>query len=118
MVLSGKSASVQANAEEAADATLRTLNNSVPSEVPGITFLSGGQGNELATERLNEINKAGKQPWEMSFSYGRALLGPVLEAWQGKEENREKAHKAFYKRAMLNGLARGGEYSKDLEKDD
>ncbi|OGE81818.1 MAG: fructose-bisphosphate aldolase [Candidatus Doudnabacteria bacterium RIFCSPHIGHO2_01_FULL_43_23] len=117
MVLSGKSALKQASVPEVAETTLRVLQATVPKEVTGITFLSGGQSNELATARLNAMNKMGKQPWEISFSYSRALLGPVLGAWQGKEENRKVAQDAFYKRARLNSLARQGKYAEEMEKE-
>ena len=115
MVLSGKECPVQADLEEVARRTVNTLKNTVPAEVTGIAFLSGGQDDILATARLNEINKMGPHPWEVSFSYSRALLGPALKAWGGKTENVKVAQDAFYKRAKLNAVARQGQYSPEME---
>jgi len=117
MVVPGKAAGRKASPEEIAEKTLAQLRRSVPAAVPGINFLSGGQTPEQATENLNAINAmAGNAPWQLSFSYGRALQQPVLQAWQGKPENIGAAQNALYKRAKLNGAARCGNYSAELEK--
>ncbi|MGH2555367.1 MAG: class I fructose-bisphosphate aldolase [Actinomycetota bacterium] len=115
MVLSGKSAPDQAGVEEVARYTLRLLRESVPPAVPGIVFLSGGQTDQAATAHLSEMNRIGGVPWELSFSYGRALQAPALKAWGGKPENLEAGQRAFYERARLNGAARSGNYSADME---
>jgi fructose-bisphosphate aldolase class I len=87
----------------------------VPAAVPGVLFLSGGQSDEQATARLDAINRLGTQPWELSFSFGRALQAPVLKAWAGEDSNRAAAHEALLKRARLNGAARQGRYDARLE---
>ncbi|MBS1253565.1 MAG: Fructose-bisphosphate aldolase class 1 [Anaerolineales bacterium] len=115
MVLSGKDCSERAGVEEVAEATVRTLRRAVPAAVPGIVFLSGGQSPVEATEHLNAMNAMGDQPWELSFSYGRALQQPVLKAWLGDTGNVVEAQKALYHRAKLNGAARYGEYTKEME---
>jgi fructose-bisphosphate aldolase class I len=115
MVLSGKSAAQQAGVEEVAARTLRCLKDSVPPAIPGIVFLSGGQTDEAATAHLSEMNRIGGVPWELSFSYGRALQAPALKAWSGKPEGVEAGQRAFYLRAKLNGAARSGSYSPDME---
>jgi fructose-bisphosphate aldolase class I len=115
MVLSGYDASDQADLDEVAEQTIRCLSNTVPSAVPGIVFLSGGQSDEDATARLNEMNKRGPHPWELSFSYGRALQAPALKAWRGEEANVDDAQKAFYRRAKFNGAARSGSYAPEWE---
>ncbi len=116
MVLSGKECSRQGGSDEVAAATLRVLRRTVPSAVPGIVFLSGGQTAGQATERLSAMNALGGSPWELSFSYGRALQDPVLKAWQGSPANADAARNAFFHRARLNGAARYGRYSKEMEK--
>ncbi len=115
MVLSGKSAANQATAEEAAQATVATMQKVVPAAVPGIVFLSGGQSAEAATAHLNAMNKLGKFPWQLSFSYGRALQGPALETWRGQSANLAAAQAVFHQRAKLNSLARTGSYTPDME---
>jgi fructose-bisphosphate aldolase, class I len=116
MVLSGYDCPEQASVEEAARATLRCLSNRVPAAVPGIVFLSGGQSDEAATEHLNALNALEPQPpWELSFSYGRALQAPVLKAWRGEAANVEAAQRAFLHRARLNGAARSASYSPAME---
>jgi fructose-bisphosphate aldolase class I len=117
MVLSGKDASEQAGVEEVAEATIRCLANCVPAAVPGIVFLSGGQSDEVATEHLNAMNELGPHPWELSFSYGRALQAPALKAWRGDEGNVQAGQEAFAHRAKMNGLARSGSYSAEMEKE-
>jgi fructose-bisphosphate aldolase class I len=117
MVLSGYKCSEQATVDDVAEMTVTVLKRCVPSAVPGIAFLSGGQSNEDATAHLNAMNKIlGKNiPWNLTYSYGRALQSPALDAWRGKEENVTAAQDAFYKRAKLNSLASKGDYSADME---
>jgi len=115
MVLSGKDASEQASVEQVAAATLRCFRETVPAAVPGIVFLSGGQTDELATAHLNAMNAHGDHPWELSFSYGRALQAPALKAWGGETGNVEAAQQAFLRRAKLNGAARSGLYAPEME---
>lgn len=115
MVLSGKGAADRADFEEVARETLRCLTEVVPAELPGIVFLSGGQGDEEATAHLDAMNKLGDHPWELSFSYGRALQAPALGAWKGDSSNVEAGQRALYHRARMNGAARSGEYSSDME---
>ena len=115
MVLSGYEASDRAGVEEVADRTLECFHKHVPAAVPGIVFLSGGQTDEDATAHLNEMNRRGPHPWELSFSYGRALQAPALKAWGGSPENLEAAQKAYLHRARLNGAARSGSYSPEME---
>ncbi|MDH3589839.1 MAG: fructose-bisphosphate aldolase class I [Gammaproteobacteria bacterium] len=116
MVISGKKCPTQAGVEEVAAATAVTLLRTVPGAVPGIVFLSGGQSSEEATAHLNAINAMGDFPWEVSFSYGRALQASPLQAWGGNAGNIEAGKKAFFKRAKLNGLARSGDYNTSMEK--
>ncbi|MFM8304847.1 MAG: class I fructose-bisphosphate aldolase [Actinomycetota bacterium] len=115
MCLSGYSASAQASDDEVAATTLGVFRHCVPAAVPGIVFLSGGQSDEQATARLNRMNQMGPLPWQLSFSYGRALQAPALKAWGGKPENLEAAQAAYAKRARLNGLARSGDYAPEME---
>ncbi|MES1933692.1 Fructose-bisphosphate aldolase [Salinisphaera shabanensis T35B1] len=115
MVIAGKQCPQQAGVEQVAQATLRCLKRRVPSAVPGIVFLSGGQSDELATAHLDAMNRMGPQPWKLSFSYGRALQAPALAAWGGKDENIAAAQQAYLKRARNNGAAARGEYSADME---
>jgi fructose-bisphosphate aldolase class I len=89
----------------------------VPAAVPGIVFLSGGQSDEAATAHLNAMNALGPHPWELSFSYGRALQAPALKAWAGEAANADQAQKAFHFRARLNSAARFGSYSEEMEKE-
>ncbi len=115
MVIPGKKCARQAGVNEVAEATMRCLTRYVPAAVPGIVFLSGGQSAEDATDHLNAMNAMGAHPWEVSFSYGRALQAPVLEAWKGQEADFATAQAALLKRSRLNGLARDGQYSRSLE---
>ena len=115
MVVSGKDCSVQAAVEEVATWTIRALRTTVPAAVPGIVFLSGGQSEAEATAHLSAMNAHGPQPWELSFSYGRALQASALDAWRGEPERVEAAQKAFYHRAKLNGAARTGSYTPEME---
>jgi fructose-bisphosphate aldolase class I len=116
MVLPGKDSGVKADSLEVAEATLRALKAVVPATLPGIVFLSGGQTPSEATVNLNEINKRkGDVPWELSFSFARALQEEALNIWQGEDANINKAQGAFQKRARLVSLARKGEYSPEME---
>ncbi|MBI3069450.1 MAG: fructose-bisphosphate aldolase class I [Betaproteobacteria bacterium] len=119
MVLSGKGCAQQAGVEEVAERTVRTLKRTVPAAVAGIVFLSGGQSDELATAHLDAMNRmfAGKVPWPLSFSYGRALQQPALKAWKGSAANVARAQAALLHRARMNGLACLGRYTPDLEKE-
>ena len=117
MVLSGYDASDRASAQEVADVTLECFYKNVPAAVPGIVFLSGGQTDEDATAHLNAINARGPHPWQLSFSYGRALQAPALKAWGGKEENVEAAQRAYYHRAKMNSAARTGMYAPEMERE-
>jgi fructose-bisphosphate aldolase, class I len=96
---------------------VRCFRRVVPAAVPGIVFLSGGQSDEEATSRLNAMNRIGPHPWELSFSYGRALQAPALKAWAGESANVAQAQQAFYHRAKLNGAARSGSYSEEMERE-
>lgn len=115
MVISGKECPNQASVAAVAEATIRCLRRVVPSAVPGIVFLSGGQSAERATEHLNAMNAMGDHPWEVSFSYARALQDPALKAWKGSAANVAAAQKVFYHRAKCNSAARSGKYSKQME---
>ena len=115
MVLPGYDAADQADDQHIATMTVACFKRTVPSAVPGIVFLSGGQSDEQATSRLNEMNKLGPHPWQLSFSYGRALQAPALKAWLGDAANVGAAQKAFGHRARLNGAARSGSYTESME---
>jgi fructose-bisphosphate aldolase class I len=115
MVVSGSTCPVQASVDEVADATLRVLRACVPAAVPGIVFLSGGQSDEDATAHLDAMNRRGPHPWELSFSYGRALQAPALKAWGGSDANAGAGQAAYLKRARLNGAARRGAYTAQSE---
>ena len=117
MVLSGYSAPQQASPDEVAEHTLRCFRRHVLAAVPGIVFLSGGQSDEDATANLNAMNAHGPHPWELSFSYGRALQAPALKAWRGDPANVDAAQKAFYRRAKFNGAARSGSYAPEMERE-
>lgn len=108
MILPGKDNPNKADSILIAQKTLEVLKDAVPPEVPGIVFLSGGQTPEEATDNLREMNKLGGVPWQLSFSFGRALQEPVLKAWQGKEKNKRVAQNAFFARAKMNSEARYG----------
>ena len=117
MVLSGYNCPDQASVEQVAELTVTVFKRSVPSAVPGIAFLSGGQSDEHATAHLNAMNQllGDNSPWNLTFSYGRALQAPALKAWAGKDENINDAQEAFYNRAKLNSLATKGDYSESME---
>ncbi len=114
MVLPGRDSQTKVAATDIAEATVRVLSKTVPKEVPGIVFLSGGQEADEATENLNEIAKKEPLPWEITFSYLRALEGPPTKIWAGKEENVESARVEFIRLLELNTLADKGEYKKNL----
>ena len=115
MVTSGSTAENQASVQEVAEMTVKCLNENVPSDLPGITFLSGGQSDIDATAHLDAMNKIGGFPWKLSFSYGRALQQPSLKAWLGKEENIPLAQDALSHRALMNKLAANGAWNASLE---
>ena len=117
MVLSGYDSPEQASHDEVAAQTIRCFKRHVPAAVPGIVFLSGGQSDEDATANLNAMNALGDHPWQLSFSYGRALQAAPLKAWAGKEENIEAAQRAYYHRAKMNGAARTATYAPDMERE-
>ena len=117
MVLSGYDATERASVDEVADVTLECFYKHVPAAVPGIVFLSGGQTDEDATTHLNAMNARGPHPWQLSFSYGRALQAPALKAWAGRAENVEAGQRAYYHRAKMNGAARTGMYAPEMERE-
>jgi Fructose-1,6-bisphosphate aldolase len=116
MVLSGKECKVQASVDAVAEATIACFRQTVPAAIPGIVFLSGGQSDEVATAHLDAMNRRGPHPWELSFSYGRALQAPAIKAWGGSDDRAAAGQAALLKRARLNGAARFGKYSAELEK--
>ena len=115
MIAPGKGSPNQVDDGTIAEATIRCLTAHVPIDVPGVVFLSGGMSDEEATNRLNEMNKVGGFPWELSFSYGRALQHPALSAWAGEGSKVEAGQAALAHRARMNGLARSGDYDPALE---
>jgi fructose-bisphosphate aldolase class I len=116
MVIAGEECASPAEVHEVVAATLRCLRRNVPAAVPGIVFLSGGQDERLATAHLNAINcLPGPKPWTISFSYGRALQDPALEAWHGRDENLNAGQEALYRRARCNGAACLGAYTGEME---
>jgi fructose-bisphosphate aldolase class I len=117
MVLSGYDASNRAGVDEVAEWTLKCFYKHVPAAVPGIVFLSGGQSDEDSTAHLNAMNARGPHPWEISFSYGRALQTPALNAWSGKPDQVEAGQRGFYHRAKLNSAARSGLYAPEMERE-
>jgi fructose-bisphosphate aldolase class I len=116
MAISGKKSSKHAGVAEVAEKTVKLLKGCVPGAVPGIAFLSGGQSDEEATAHLDAMNKIGGLPWNLTFSYGRALQAAPQKAWSGKAENVASAQRAFTHRAQMNGLASIGQWKQDLEK--
>ena len=111
MVVAGLRCSIQPSIEEVAERTIKVLKDTVPAAIPGIAFLSGGQANEIATEHLNMMNKIGGFPWNLTYSYGRALQQSALFAWKGEEANYDAAQAAFNHRAKMNGLASLGQWT-------
>ena len=116
MAISGKKASKRAGIQEVAEKTVKLLKRTVPGAVPGIAFLSGGQSDEEATAHLDAMNKIGSLPWNLTFSYGRALQAAPQKAWSGKSENVAAGQRAFSHRAHMNSLAALGQWKQDLEK--
>jgi fructose-bisphosphate aldolase class I len=116
MIVPGKKSAKKASVAEVAEKTVRILKNCVPASVPGIAFLSGGQSDEDATAHLDAMNKSANLPWQLTFSYGRALQAAPLKTWGGKSENVAAAQRAFTHRAMMNGLASLGQWKADLER--
>ncbi|HUJ54980.1 MAG TPA: class I fructose-bisphosphate aldolase [Gaiellaceae bacterium] len=117
MVLSGYGAADRAGVDEVAEQSLHAYYKHVPAAVPGIVFLSGGQGDEDATAHLNAMNARGPHPWQLSFSYGRALQAPAIKAWGGRPENVEAGQRAYYHRAKMNSAARSGLYAPAMEQE-
>lgn len=115
MVLPGTESGQEVGDDEIAAATIRVLRDTVPASVPGLVFLSGGQSPVEATARLDALNRTGPQPWELSFSFGRALQAPVLDTWAAHPDDRRAAQAALMHRARMNGLARRGRWSRSLE---
>ncbi len=115
MVLAGYDCHEQPSEEEVAERTLRCLRRHVPAAVPGIVFLSGGQSDEHATNRLNLMNRMGAQPWQVSFSYGRGLQAAALATWRGEPDNVAAAQRLYRHRARCTGAARRGKYSPEME---
>jgi fructose-bisphosphate aldolase class I len=116
MVVPGAGCPERATVDEVAGATLRCVRRHVPPAVPGIVFLSGGQSAEEATAHLDAMNRRGPHPWQLSFAFARALHMPALEAWRGHAANADAAHAALLHRARMNGVARSGGWSADLER--
>jgi fructose-bisphosphate aldolase class I len=119
MVIPGQKSGKTASVRDVADATLTVLLRYVPAAVAGIAFLSGGQGDEIATAHLNEINVLAKErnaPWPITFSYGRALQAPALNVWLGAADKVDAAQAAIHHRAVMNSLASQGKWTPDLEK--
>lgn len=117
MVINGKTCTRKATVQEVAEATLRVLRRTVPAAVPTINFLSGGQTSEQATAHLNAMNQLGPLPWNLSFSYARALQDNCMKTWVGLAKNIKTAEAAFYKRAKLNSMASMGTYVESMEKE-
>jgi fructose-bisphosphate aldolase, class I len=115
MVVPGKKCATQASPEHVAAHTIRLFRQTVPLAVPGIAFLSGGQSDVEATANLDAINRAGPLPWNVTFSYGRALQAAPQKAWSGKAENVTSAQAAFAHRARMNGLASHAGWNRDME---
>jgi fructose-bisphosphate aldolase, class I len=116
MVVPGKKAKRHCSVEEVAEQTVKVLKACVPTAVPMIAFLSGGQSDEEATAHLDAMNRIGGCPWQLTFSYGRALQAAPQKAWAGKSENFAAAQRAFTHRAMMNSFAARGQWKQDLEK--
>jgi fructose-bisphosphate aldolase class I len=115
MVIAGKKSPVKAGPEQVAQATVRCLKRHVPSAVPGVMFLSGGQSPAEASLHLSLMNAAGTLPWKLSFSYGRALQDAALSAWGGKSSNVAAGQKEFARWARFNSLACSGKFRADME---
>jgi fructose-bisphosphate aldolase class I len=116
MIVAGAKCPKQASVDEVAEKTVAILKRCVPTAVPGIAFLSGGQSDEDATAHLNAMNATYQLAWPLTFSYGRALQAAPQKAWGGKSENVPAAQRAFGHRARMNGLAAQGQWNPGLEK--
>ena len=116
MIVSGRKSATQAGVQEVAEHTISVLKATVPSAVPGIAFLSGGQSDEEATAHLDAMNRIGGFPWPMTFSYGRALQAAPQKAWGGRAENVPAGSAAFAHRARMNGLASRGAWTEAAER--
>ena len=115
MVTSGSSCKTQSSTEEISELTIKSLENNVPKDVPGIAFLSGGQSDESASNNLSCINKINTNPWKITFSYGRALQLEAMKKWRGDNKNNSEAQKIIGNRAYLNSLAASGKYNLEME---
>jgi fructose-bisphosphate aldolase class I len=118
MVINGKACAKKSDAKTTAEATIRVLRRTVPAAVPTINFLSGGQSSEQATANLNAMNALGHLPWNLSYSYARALQENCMKVWGGKSQNAKAAQTAFLKRAKLNSLAAAGKYTEAMENEE
>jgi fructose-bisphosphate aldolase class I len=118
MVINGKNAAEKASVMDVAKATVNVLRQTVPASVPTINFLSGGQSSEQATAHLNAMNQLGPLPWNLSYSYARALQDHCMKTWRGEEKNVAIAQKALFKRMKLNSLAAAGKYADNMEKEE
>jgi fructose-bisphosphate aldolase class I len=116
MSVPGKKSAKRASVDEVAEKTVRLLKACVPCAVPGIAFLSGGQSDEEATAHLDAMNRIGGLPWNLTFSYGRALQHAPQKAWAGKADNVAAGQRAFSHRARMNGLAALGQWKNEMEK--
>jgi fructose-bisphosphate aldolase class I len=118
MVVSGLACPKQASVDEVAEATVKCLLRAVPAAVPGVAFLSGGQASELASAHLNAMNVKFKSrlPWQLTFSFARAIQQPAIEIWHGEDAHVTAAQKALYHRAKCNSAARNGAYTAAMEK--
>ena len=116
-MIAGKGCETQISREEVAQMTVDCLTQHVPHDLLGIVFLSGGQSDEDATAHLNLMNKMDvEHPWQLSYSYGRALQSEALRKWAGSESDSDAAcQRALSHRANMNGLARSGDWSEELE---
>jgi fructose-bisphosphate aldolase class I len=118
MVIAGKECKTQASVQQVAEETVKCFRRCVPAAVPGIVFLSGGQTSPQATAHLSAMNAmTGQHPWQLSFSYGRALQDEALKAWKGQTANVAAGQKAFFNRAKMNSAARTGRYSEKMERE-
>jgi len=115
MILSGRDCPVQADVPAVAEASLRVLKRTIPAAIPGVVFLSGGQGAQISTARLDAMNKIGGLPWELSYSYLRSMADPAFEVWKGDSRNLEAAQKELYRRGKMISAAREGKYSPEME---
>jgi fructose-bisphosphate aldolase class I len=115
MILPGRDCPIQAEIPAVAEATLRVLKRTIPPAIPGVVFLSGGQGAQISTARLDAMNKIGGFPWELSYSFLRSMADPAFEFWKGSSKNFDTAQKELYRRGKMISAAREGKYSPDME---